>query len=76
MLKFVKGGLRRVLMNLFGNSLKFTKDGYVHVQLRLLPNSADDPPNKVKVELAIEDTGKGISQNFLKVSKFIQIRGA
>lgn len=25
MLRFEKGGIRRVLMNVFGNSLKFTK---------------------------------------------------
>ena len=67
LLKFEKGGIRRVLMNLFGNSLKFTTDGYVHVRVRLLLSGPQDPPNKVKVELAVEDTGKGISRNFLKV---------
>ncbi|KAH6909044.1 atypical/HisK protein kinase [Coprinopsis sp. MPI-PUGE-AT-0042] len=70
LLKFEKGGIRRVLMNLFGNSLKFTTDGYVHVRLRLAPPKVDDPPNYVRVELAIEDTGKGISQNFLKNQLF------
>ncbi|KAF8802541.1 hypothetical protein BYT27DRAFT_7341419 [Phlegmacium glaucopus] len=65
-LKCEKGGIRRVLMNLFGNSLKFTSDGYVHVLLRQLPHGDDDPPDRVKVELAVFDTGKGISQNFLK----------
>jgi len=57
-LKVEKGGIRRVLMNLFGNSLKFTSDGYVHVLLRQLPPSEDDPPNKIRVELSIYDTGK------------------
>lgn len=70
LMKFEKGGIRRVLMNLFGNSLKFTADGYVHVSLRLLPLAPTDPPDKIKVELAIEDTGKGISQNFLKNQLF------
>ncbi|KAF8968010.1 hypothetical protein BDZ97DRAFT_1800465 [Flammula alnicola] len=69
-LKCEKGGIRRVLMNLFGNSLKFTSDGYVHVLLRQLPAAEDDPPNKVRVELAVFDTGKGISQNFLKNQLF------
>ncbi|KAF7375159.1 Histidine kinase [Mycena sanguinolenta] len=32
-LKCEKGGIRRVLMNVFGNSLKFTTNGYVHVEL-------------------------------------------
>ncbi|TFK27164.1 hypothetical protein FA15DRAFT_666663 [Coprinopsis marcescibilis] len=70
LLKFEKGGIRRVLMNLFGNSLKFTTDGYVLVRLRLLPSLPSDPPNKTRLELAIEDTGKGISQNFLKNQLF------
>ncbi|KAH9481647.1 Sensor histidine kinase GacS [Psilocybe cubensis] len=57
-LKCEKGGIRRILMNLFGNSLKFTSDGYVHVLLRQLPPAENDPPNKVRVELAVFDTGK------------------
>ncbi|GAW01976.1 histidine kinase [Lentinula edodes] len=69
-LKCEKGGIRRVLMNIFGNSLKFTSNGFVHVILRELPPAEDDPPNKIKVELAVHDTGKGISQNFLKNQLF------
>ncbi|PIL35743.1 hypothetical protein GSI_02473 [Ganoderma sinense ZZ0214-1] len=69
-LRCEKGGIRRVLMNLFGNSLKFTSDGYVHVMLRQLPNSGDTPPGKVKIELSVVDTGKGISQHFLKNQLF------
>ncbi|KAF8623646.1 hypothetical protein AX17_007345 [Amanita inopinata Kibby_2008] len=70
LLKCEKGGIRRILMNLFGNSLKFTSDGFVHVQLRQLPLTPEDPPDKVKVELSVIDTGKGISQNFLKNQLF------
>ncbi|KAF8624530.1 hypothetical protein AX15_005840 [Amanita polypyramis BW_CC] len=69
-LKCEKGGIRRILMNLFGNSLKFTSDGFVHVQLRELPLAQEDPQHKVKVELSVIDTGKGISQNFLKNQLF------
>ncbi|OCH95405.1 hypothetical protein OBBRIDRAFT_720758 [Obba rivulosa] len=65
-----KGGIRRVLMNLFGNSLKFTTDGYVHVMLRQLPPTSDTPRDKVKIELSVIDTGKGISQHFLKNQLF------
>jgi hypothetical protein len=55
----------------------------VHVTLRQLPHTDNTPPNKVRVELSVVDTGKvcscsqrdcfsidaqqGISQNFLKV---------
>lgn len=62
-LKCDKGGIRRVLMNLFGNSLKFTTDGYVHVSLRQVSAPNEEP---CMVELCVSDTGKGISQNFLK----------
>jgi len=65
-----KGGIRRILMNVFGNSLKFTTDGYVHVMLRQLPSGDDAPKNQVMVELSVIDTGKGISQNFLKNQLF------
>lgn len=67
--KCERGGIRRVLMNLLGNSLKFTSDGFVHVGLRQLP-STDMPEKNVKIELSVLDTGKGISQNFLKNQLF------
>lgn len=35
--------------------------------LRQVPAGDDESPNKVKIELSVQDTGKGISQNFLKV---------
>ncbi|KAH8100919.1 Fph type histidine kinase [Cristinia sonorae] len=53
-----KGGIRRILMNLFGNSLKFTTDGYVHVMLRQVPNTPDQSLKTVKIELTVADTGK------------------
>ncbi|KIJ14275.1 hypothetical protein PAXINDRAFT_116371 [Paxillus involutus ATCC 200175] len=65
-LKCDKGGIRRVLMNLFGNSLKFTSNGCIHVSLRQLSAPEDIVNNTVKIELCVSDTGKGISQNFLK----------
>ncbi|KAJ7650665.1 hypothetical protein FB45DRAFT_1050572 [Roridomyces roridus] len=69
-LKCEKGGIRRVLMNVFGNSLKFTTNGYVHVILRELSRSADEAPDEIKVELVVIDTGKGISENFRRNQLF------
>lgn len=46
--------LSRVLLNLTTNALKFTDQGYVEVSARTL-----DPTH---VELAVRDTGKGISE--------------
>lgn len=62
------GGLRRIIMNLYGNSVKFTKEGYVQVALRELPH----PPEarRIPIELSVVDTGKGISKTFLKDQLF------
>lgn len=63
-----KGGIRRVLMNLIGNSLKFTSHGYVQVTLRAL---ADEPiDGQLPIEMGVIDTGKGISKTFLKEQLF------
>jgi signal transduction histidine kinase len=63
-----KGGIRRVLMNLIGNSLKFTRDGYIQVTLRELPHTPGS--RSIPVEMAVIDTGKGISRDFLKDQLF------
>lgn len=60
------GGIRRVLMNLIGNSLKFTTAGFVHVSLREIQSS----DTHVVVELGVTDTGKGISRAFLEEQLF------
>lgn len=60
------GGIRRVLMNLIGNSLKFTTSGFVHISLREVQSTED----KVIVELGVTDTGKGISRSFLEEQLF------
>ncbi|CAK5269202.1 unnamed protein product [Mycena citricolor] len=69
-LKCERGGIRRVLMNIFGNSLKFTSNGYVHIMLRELAPSPAQSANEVKVELVVFDTGKGISEGFRKNQLF------
>lgn len=47
-----------------------TQNGYIHVSLRQL-SASEDVNDTVKIELCVSDTGKGISQNFLKVSSFV-----
>ncbi|KAF9507157.1 hypothetical protein BS47DRAFT_1321429 [Hydnum rufescens UP504] len=67
-LKCEKGGIRRILMNVMGNSLKFTSSGFIHVMLRELPS---EPESKtLNIELAVIDSGKGISKDFLKNQLF------
>lgn len=60
------GGIRRVLMNLIGNSLKFTSEGYVHVSLREVQSS----DTHIMIELSVTDTGLGISRAFLEEQLF------
>ncbi|CAO1615584.1 unnamed protein product [Sympodiomycopsis kandeliae] len=60
------GGVRRVLMNLIGNALKFTTAGFVHISLREVQST----PTHVVVELSVTDTGRGISKSFLEEQLF------
>ncbi|CAD6920288.1 unnamed protein product [Tilletia controversa] len=60
------GGIRRVLMNLIGNSLKFTTAGFVHVSLREIQST----DTHVVIELGVTDTGRGISRSFLEEQLF------
>jgi signal transduction histidine kinase len=60
------GALRRVLMNLFGNALKYTDAGWVKVSLQ----SKDIKPVKSQshqsiITITVSDSGRGISQEFL-----------
>ena len=55
--------LRQVLMNIIGNSIKFTPaDGKVTVRVKQTDNEMDDYANFI---FEIEDTGIGMSQEFI-----------
>ncbi|KAH7078197.1 hypothetical protein FB567DRAFT_129453 [Paraphoma chrysanthemicola] len=60
----------RLVMNLFGNALKFTESGYIQVSLRC--EHIYGP--KATVVLNISDSGIGMSQAFLKNSAFEPFR--
>ncbi|KAG8935525.1 His Kinase A domain containing protein [Tulasnella sp. 418] len=68
-IKSDRGGIRRILMNLIGNSLKFTHKGFIQVGLKELPPS-EAHPNKCMIELSVSDSGKGISKEFLQNRMF------
>ncbi|EJD49061.1 hypothetical protein AURDEDRAFT_112771 [Auricularia subglabra TFB-10046 SS5] len=68
-IKCDKSGIQRVIINLVGNSLKFTTDGNVHIALREL-HGVPTEPDRIRVELKVSDTGKGISKEFLKNQLF------
>jgi PAS domain S-box-containing protein len=54
------GRLRQVLLNLLGNAVKFTSIGEVNVTVRLFH---DEVEGMVPVELAVHDTGIGMSED-------------
>ena len=64
------GALRRVVMNILGNSLKFTQRGFVWVSLRQVDLPARDRVQRSKVVITVSDSGKGISEDFLRNDLF------
>lgn len=63
------GPVRRIIMNLFGNSLKYTNSGLIRVSLEQTSAlGADD--NDCWVTITVSDTGIGISDDFIENSLF------
>ncbi|KAL1648447.1 hypothetical protein SLS58_002202 [Diplodia intermedia] len=71
------GAWRRIVLNLVGNALKYTDRGSVEVSLKCVgaengPNSTptEDGAEKRYMCLSIKDTGRGISEEYLKYRLF------
>ena len=68
------GALRRVIMNLFSNSLKYTEKGTIVVKLELRDisgnHSVDDKPSGKLLYLTVTDTGRGIGSRYLKTQLY------
>lgn len=62
-----KAGLRRILINIIGNSVKFTQEGYVKVGLY---RGVQTDPSSVPIEIVVEDTGMGMSEEFIREKLF------
>ncbi|SMY21138.1 unnamed protein product [Zymoseptoria tritici ST99CH_1A5] len=71
------GAIRRIVMNLFGNSLKYTKHGNITVSLRTSrvqrsadpsARSAEETPSIIKI--IVKDTGHSMSPEYLKTKLF------
>lgn len=65
------GAWKRILMNLFGNALKYTTSGFIKVSLTWedIP-SLDAKAPKSLVSLTVSDSGKGMSKQYLKTHLF------
>ncbi|RAL10686.1 hybrid sensor histidine kinase/response regulator [Aspergillus homomorphus CBS 101889] len=64
----VAGAWRRIVMNLLGNSLKWTKTGFIEVSLSKARRKSD--PQSIFAHLTVTDTGRGIAPDFLKHKLF------
>jgi len=64
------GGWIRIILNLVGNSLKYTERGRVTVRLDSKPLPSPLSEEDVEVVLTVSDTGKGISDDFLSQGVF------
>lgn len=76
------GAWRRILMNVFGNALKYTSSGFIYVGLKISPKSrhginessdtkdSGDHTREFQVVLTVRDTGKGISMEYLRKGLF------
>ena len=68
------GALRRLIMNIFGNALKYTEKGLIKIKLQLddLGKQGSDPNGESGKMLIIKvvDTGKGISSQYMRTRLF------
>ncbi|KAL4807885.1 hypothetical protein BDV18DRAFT_109671 [Aspergillus unguis] len=67
-IRSVPGAWRRIIMNLLGNALKWTKAGFVEVSLSKVRRKRD--PMHVFAVLSVTDTGAGIAPDFLRHNVF------
>lgn len=72
----VPGAWRRLTMNIFGNALKYTHDGYIKVKLQArsissVNSNMNDSIERTMVTLTISDSGQGMSSEFMKTKLFM-----
>lgn len=60
------GALRRIVMNLLGNALKYTDTGFVAIKLDQSGNTLQH----MNLSLTVEDSGRGMSPDFQKTKLF------
>lgn len=63
------GALRRILTNILGNALKYTERGFVQVSLRV--EEVEHESARKVVQIAVTDSGRGMSNNFLQTHLFL-----
>ncbi|WYZ40907.1 hypothetical protein EsH8_IV_001248 [Colletotrichum jinshuiense] len=65
------GAIRRIIMNLLGNSLKYTSEGFVNVSvIQSTPKDGSVANNTTLVDIIVTDSGRGISEEYLRYHLF------
>jgi signal transduction histidine kinase/ActR/RegA family two-component response regulator len=64
------GAWKRIVMNIFGNALKYTESGHIEVTLRIVSQPSSEGALSTKILFIVEDTGRGMSSDFLKYQLF------
>jgi signal transduction histidine kinase/GAF domain-containing protein len=58
------GALRRIVMNLLGNALKYTDSGFIAIDLR----QTGSTQHSVDMSLSVQDSGRGMSAEFQRTN--------
>ncbi|KAK1976747.1 hsp90-like protein [Colletotrichum cereale] len=58
------GAIRRIIMNLLGNSLKYTSKGFVNVCV--YKKQKESHSGTAKIQIDVVDSGRGISEDYLR----------
>ena len=74
LLQMDAGKIRQILINLVGNAVKFTTEGSIYVEAKLLDISK---PGLAKINLLVKDTGRGIPDDQIRkiFEPFRQVKG-
>jgi signal transduction histidine kinase len=64
------GAIRRIVMNLVGNSFKYTERGSISVELGL-HSSGEDASKQHIITISVNDTGRGMSDEFMRKKLFV-----
>ncbi|KAH7141967.1 hypothetical protein EDB81DRAFT_843446 [Dactylonectria macrodidyma] len=68
--RFQVGALRRIVMNIVGNALKYTSYGTITISLTQQVASIRRRKPQQVIKFTVEDTGKGINEEFLQKGIF------
>jgi signal transduction histidine kinase len=60
------GALRRIVMNLLGNALKYTDSGFIAIKMIQHKTTV----NAIELSLSVEDSGRGMSQEYQRTKLF------